>query len=109
MRTQIFKHTKLSNLFSDREETSKEINAVIDEMMKLEKSRDKIAIKLQKQKEKMIPLIEKDIIPNLTLTEFEEVGKITKIEGGIEIEIVDKVEEFKANYLEQKKTKSDGK
>lgn len=98
----VFKHTKLSELFTKREEISKEINAIVDKMTELDAERNKLAIKMQKSKEKMIPIIEKDIIAQLELGEFEEVGKITKIDGGVEVEVIDKVEEFKTAYKEQK-------
>lgn len=102
MKVQTFKHKKLVDLYTDREEVSKEINAIVDEMVKLEKTRDKVAIKLQKQKEKMMPIMEKDIISQIELGEFEEVAKVSKKDGEIQVEIVDKVEEFKKSYLEAK-------
>ena len=77
------------------------LNADIE---KIQTVLNKIALKIQKLKDKIIPRAEEYCT---NLGEFEELVTINMEDGKVVLEILDRVEEYKALYLERKNKKNE--
>lgn len=62
----------------------------------LERDRNKLALKVQKIKDKMIPLIQKEVKP--LLKEYEDIETAQAKDGKVLIETFDRLAEFKAKF-----------
>ncbi len=93
MRMIKLKHDKLHGIFNNRKIIQDEISEKYAEFQRVEKELGKLGLKLQKEKEKVIPINEK-IMKDYELTEFEYVSKVDAKDGEIIIEIRDQVEDF---------------
>lgn len=67
-----------------------------DEKEKLEKERNKIALKIQKIKDKVIPLIKKEVAPQIG--EYEDIESSEIINDEVVIKTFDRLEEFKKSF-----------
>lgn len=76
--------------------------ALRDSREKLERERNKIALKVQKIKDRVIPLIQKEALKN-GLAETEEITEAVPKEGAVSIKIVDVVEQFKQTFIKNRK------
>ena len=74
---------------------------ILQAMEKLEKEFNTNLGKAQRCDEKVRPLVKKEI-EKITLGEFQELSRITKESGEWEMEIVDRLEEFKKLFKQRK-------
>jgi hypothetical protein len=74
---------------------------LLKEMESLEAEFQKNLAKAQRSDEKARPLIKKEI-EKLDLKDFEEVSRITFESGEWEIEVINRLEEFKTLYAQRK-------
>ncbi len=97
------KDEKGTLLITEYKKLAVELNTQIDIVMAEEEKRNKIALQIQKTKDRLIP-VEKKLTKG-ELGEFEVVTnmQIGKELNGIEINVVDAVEEFKEAYRKKKK------
>jgi len=70
---------------------------LLKEMNKLEKEFNTNMAKAQRADEKVRPIIKKDIA-KIKLGEYEELSRLTNEKGYWELDIVDRLEEFKKAY-----------
>lgn len=73
----------------------------LKEMERLEKEFQSNLAKAQRSDEKVRPLIKK-LVDKIQFGEYEELSRVTKESGEWEIEIVDRMEEFKAAFAQRK-------
>lgn len=77
-----------------------------DKIESMETQRNTVGMKIQKVKDRIIPLIEEEV-KAIELGEFETVGdvKATSVLNEVEIEVFDQVEAYKEYILDEKKKK----
>jgi len=78
------------------EEMVKEHYALRDEREKLENDRNKIGLKIQKIKDKVIPMIKKEVIPHLK--EYDDIESSEILNGEVIIKTFNRLEEFKNSF-----------
>ena len=94
------KNDKLYDLLKQKTEAVSEGQAIFKEKEEVEKRLNKAGLKIQKYKDKIVPLVQ-----GLTKNEvgaFEDLVSVNIKDGEIILTIVDKVEEFKNRWLEAK-------
>jgi len=84
---------KLAAIPKDIEDKHK---ALLKEKEQMERDRNKIALKVQKIKDKVVPMIKKEVEPNLG--EYEDLESATIKNGVVEVKKFSHLEEFKAQY-----------
>jgi hypothetical protein len=67
----------------------------------LERDRNKIALKIQKFKDKLIPMLKKEIKPHLK--EFEDTQTVELKDGKVVVETFDYLEDYKARFRSKKR------
>lgn len=67
-----------------------------DDKEQLERERNKIALKIQKVKDRLIPLVKKEVTPQLQ--EFEDIEKVEIKKGEAVVSVFNHVEEFKKTF-----------
>ncbi len=101
MRTINYKNDKAVELIKLFKEHSIEVKTLTDQITALEEERNKIAIKGQKVKDKLNPIVQK-----LTKGDEGEFEVVTKVEfneaGELVVEFADMLEEWKKAYKERK-------
>lgn len=98
-----FKNTKLANILNDRAVIYKEVGEINEQLFKLDKERKKLAYKMDRLKEKTKPFID-DLVDKIEMGEFEIISKVyLNKDGNPELEITDRIEEFKSALREEKK------
>lgn len=100
MRTLNKKSDKVLSLVKEYKELVIEINKHVDEIEKVEKERNKVALKIQKVKDKMNPLVQN--LVKGELNEFEIVTNVKEGKDGVDIEVVDQVEQYKEALRKKK-------
>lgn len=102
MRKLTYKNDKAVELLLQFKDLSVEVKNLTDQITKLEEERNKLAIKGQKVKDKLNPIIKK-----LTLEDEGEYEVVSKVEandkGEIIVEFSDMLEEWKKAYKERNK------
>lgn len=83
------------------EDIKKEHYALRDEKEKMERERNKIALKVQKIKDKLIPLVQKLAIP--LLEEFEDTETVTVEDGKVVVKVFSHLEDWKKKFNERAK------
>lgn len=68
---------------------------------KLEEDRNKLALKIQKYKDKIIPIARKELNPFIT-DEYEDFEGVEVVNGEVEGKIFNHLEDFKKRFLEKK-------
>ena len=102
MRQVIYKNDKAVELLIQFKDLSKEVKDLTDKITALDEERNKIAIKGQKVKDKLNPIIQKLSKPDEG--EFEIVSKVeTNDKGEIIVEFSDMLEEWKKAYKDRNK------
>jgi len=93
-RTLTYKNDKAVDLVKQFKELSTEVKRITDEITKLEEERNKVAIKGQKVKDKLNP-----IVKTLTKADEGEFEVVTKVEankeGKLVVEFANMLEEWK--------------
>lgn len=101
-KTVTYKNDKAVELIKEFKLLSTEVATLTDQIMKLEEERNKIAIKGQKIKDKLNPIVLK-----LTTKDTGEFDIVTKVEtndqGELVVEFVDALEDWKKAYKERNK------
>lgn len=88
---------KIAELVKEYKGLAVDINNKVDEITEKEEERNKIALQIQKIKDKLSPLTEK--ITEGEIGEFETITNVQVNDNGdIEIDIADAVEEFKIAF-----------
>lgn len=88
---------KIAELVKEYKGLAVDINNKVDEITEKEEERNKIALQIQKIKDKLAPLTEK--ITEGEIGEFETITNVQVNDNGdIEIDIADAVEEFKIAF-----------
>lgn len=104
MRTQIINNDKLTEILSERGHLFKKINIINEKLMELDKERTKLGYKMDKLKNKTQEIMDKE---KIEVGAYEVITRIylnNKHEN--EIEILDKLEEYKKALDEEiKKSK----
>jgi recombinational DNA repair ATPase RecF len=104
MRKQTFQNDTLKDLLKDKNEYVKKGRELSNEIEELEEERNKAGMKVQKLKDKVMPIMEDEIEPELNLGEFEDIESVEiNDDGEVVINIVDQVERFKQRYKQQQK------
>lgn len=102
MRTLTYKNDKAVELIKQFKEHSKEVKDLTDKITALEEERNKVAIKGQKVKDKLNPIVQK--LTKEDEGEFEIVTKVEATEAGeLSVEFTDMLEEWKKAYKERNK------
>lgn len=99
MRRSITKESsEVYTLLDQYQEEALKLVDVISKIEKLEEERNKLAIKGQKLKDKMQPLVQE--LSKDDITEFEQLVNVERgeKEGEIRIDMVDMVEQFKETW-----------
>lgn len=103
MRTIEIKNEKLAKILSERAEIVKKVDKLNDERDALAVEINKLAYKMNALKDKTSPIIEK-LTPSFELNQFEIVSKVyINKYNKPEVEIVDRVEEYKNALIEESK------
>ncbi len=63
---------------------------------------NKCALQLDKVRDKLIPLVKREVEPLAGLEEFEEINSVEINKGELVVEVIDRVEEFKGREREKK-------
>jgi predicted nucleic acid-binding Zn-ribbon protein len=88
---------KMAGIPKDLETEHKDLLKLKEER---ERERNKIALKVQKIKDRVVPLIQKEVAPHLE--EYEDIESIS-IKGGVaEVKTFSHLEEFKARFKKNK-------
>jgi len=102
MRNVTYKNDKAVELLKEFKLLSTEVKSLTDDINKLEQDRNKIAIKGQKVKDKLNPIVMK-----LTKDDTGEFEIVTKVEtndlGEVVVEFSDALEDWKKAYRERNK------
>jgi len=95
----------LYKLLTDKDKLVNEGREISKQIDDLEKERNKLAMQIQKLKDKVIPIVQKEMEGKLN--EYEEISEVksTEVEGEVEISTYDQVEQFK-EFLKEKKAES---
>lgn len=102
MRQITYKSDKAVELLLQFKDFSKEVKDLTDKITALEEERNKLAIKGQRVKDKLNPLIQK--LTKADEGEFEVVSKVeTNDKGEVIVEFSDMLEEWKKAYKERNK------
>jgi len=100
-KTITYKNDKAVELIKQFKELSKEVAVLTDQIEKLNEERNKIAIKGQKVKDKLNPIVQK-----LTKDDTGEFDIVSKVEANknneLEVVFVDALEDWKKAYRERK-------
>lgn len=67
-----------------------------DTKEKLERERNKIALKIQKIKDKVIPMIQKSVMPHLK--EYDDIEKAEVVDDEVVVTTFNRLEEFKKQF-----------
>lgn len=100
------KSKKMVELLTKKKELIEKVKSITEEMEVLDKDRRKIALQVQKIKDKVVPEVRNKVYP--TLGDFEEVESFDVKKGSdeiIEVKILNRIDEFKEVYLSEKKKK----
>lgn len=97
----IITNNTLKKLLEEKEELVNQGRALTVEIEKLEKDRAKIGMQIQKRKDKIIPLVEKEVKPKLG--EYEDIETVTLEKGEIVVKVFNHLEEFKKAFAERNK------
>jgi len=92
---------KIKKLLEDKDALIQEGRKSAKRMEELEKEQRKLALKVQKLKDKVVPLVKK-YYADMNLTEFEEVVAVEVKDGEVIVKIDDVIELYRAHYLEKK-------
>lgn len=102
MRNLTYKNDKAVELLLEFKQHSVIVKDLTDKINALEEERNKVAIKGQKVKDKLNPIIQK--LTKADEGEFEVVSKVeTNDKGEIVVEFADMLEEWKKAYKERNK------
>ncbi len=101
---ELAENKKLTDLFKKNLEMAKEGKRIYDEVEKIKREQNKFALQKKKLQDKITPIIEREINPQLA--ETEEIAVVKLVGDKVVAEIVDRVEEFKTAYINRKKDKS---
>lgn len=99
MRKQNIEDKKMETLLGKKDVLITEGRELTSTIEKAEKERNKIALKIQKIKDKMISLMDKH---SFELGEFEYLRTVELKDGKIEVQICDAMEEWQEVYRAQK-------
>lgn len=100
------KSKKLVDLLKKKKELTEKVKEITEKMEEQDKERRKLALQVQKIKDKVIPEVRNKVYP--TLGEFEEVESFDikkDSEDVVEVKILDRIDEFKKTYIVAKKQK----
>ena len=67
-----------------------------DKKEKLERERNKVALKIQKIKDKVIPMIQKSVMPHLK--EYDDIEKAEVVDDEVVVTTFNRLEEFKKQF-----------
>jgi hypothetical protein len=89
---------------------SKEINAIVEEWQKKDQEVKKMNQKMERIKQKIRPLVAKEIKKNnIKLEEFDVVGSTKLRDDKVEIQIFNEIEEVKKQLRERNKERDEQK
>jgi hypothetical protein len=104
MKLQI-KDKKILKLLNDKSDNADKAYKKTEEMKEIEKEYNKLIGKVKRLDEKVRPLI-KDYTKDVKFGEFEEISRIYKDDKGKwQIEITDRLKEFKEGFKKMKENK----
>lgn len=96
------KNDKLKGYLKDNKDLSEEINKIVEEWKKTDEYVKKLSTKMERIKEKIRPLVAKELKKETKLEEFDTVSS-TKLNGDdVEVEILDQIEFYKDHLRKQK-------
>jgi len=98
----IINNNTLKKLLEEKEELVTQGRALTNDIEKLEKERAKIGMQIQKRKDKIIPLVEKEVKPKLA--EYEDIETVSLDKGEIVVKVFNHMEEFKKAFADRNKT-----
>jgi len=84
------------------EDLAKEHKGLMAERERAERDRNKIALKVQKVKDRIIPIIQKEVRPKLE--KYEDLENVDVVDGEIVVKTFSHLEEFKKRFDEKNKT-----
>lgn len=113
MRTFTIANKEIRKLLTERNKWVIKGRKIDGEMRDIKERFDKLAIELNKCalqidkiKDKLMPVIDKDVTPLAGCAEFEKVNSVEIKDGKLVVEVIDEVEEY-IGRLREKKNKKD--
>lgn len=94
---QLGKEIEESKLAAIPADMRKEHEELMASKEKLERERNKIALKIQKIKDRVIPMIQKECKPHLA-TEFDDIETAKLIDGKVVVTTFNHIDDFKAKF-----------
>lgn len=104
--TWVIENSKIKKLLEEKNDIVSKWRKLSEEIEELERKRDSLWLLIQKIKDKVIPLIEKEVEWKYP-TEFHELSSIDIVDWVVQYKMVDRVELFKESFLELKNKKDD--
>ena len=93
-----FKNDKIYKLALEKADLLEEAKILTQEIQALEKKRANLGFKIQIKKDKIIPLIAKEIKNKLGEYEYATMSDVDKKTGEVVVTTVDALEEFKKEF-----------
>lgn len=102
------KNPEIVKILEGKNKKSNEILKIVKKMEKLEKDYQKLVGETKRADEKVRPLIKERYIDKTKLEEFEEVSRVHRAKKGVwQIEIVNRLEEFKELFKKRNEKKDE--
>lgn len=97
----IIQNAPLKKLLEEKDVLIKEARELTSQIEKLEKERAKLGMKVQKVKDKVIPMVDKMKGKEIVLGEYDDIETISLEKGEIVVNIFNHLEEFKKQFAER--------
>lgn len=98
----LYEEVRAEKIKAIPDEVRKEHEELIETNKKLHKKRQKHGEAVQKLKEKIVPTVQKKVLPQLP-SEFHDIGTAKLNEDGdVEVEIFSHIDEFRKNFTKRK-------
>jgi len=106
-----FEDEKIAKILKDKEGLIKKFSKITDDIEKGQRERKKLAFKVERMKEKLIPLMEKAIErENVKVEQPIEIPHNVELEDDkVCIDVLNRVEDFKEHIIEQYKKEKEEK
>lgn len=100
-----FDDEELSKLLEEKNDSIKKCRKINTKIETFQNQLNQEGHKVQQLKDKIVPLFNENIKPQIELGEFEDVQTVEKRKGKIVVSVVDRVGEFKEWFKKQQEEK----
>lgn len=97
----VLNNPRLLEFWLKKDELLKQGKEVTDQIEELENKRNKIALQIQKLKEKIIPLVKKETAPQIT-DEFEDLNTVDMVDGKLTVTTFSHLENWQEAFRKKK-------